>query len=119
MRSTYGLSRKGGPSRGPKPGPPLPAELRERLRVARLANGLGYRRLAYRTGVDRRHLSRIEKGIRRPSFQVALAITVALRLDRDTQMWLWSEASFGRGRDSPGWRPPGAQVAKSLETGDS
>jgi transcriptional regulator with XRE-family HTH domain len=69
------------------------------LRTARLQQRLGHKRLARRTGIDRRHLSRIERGLRRPSLTTAMLISQALRLERDFEWWLVSEAAFNTGRD--------------------
>lgn len=81
--------------------PPLPVELRLRLRAARNAQGLGYKRLGQRIGVAHSHLSRIERGIRVPSTSVAVSLAYALNLDADTKAWLISESSF-RGRSAGG-----------------
>jgi len=80
----------------------LPVELRNMLRQARLRAGLGYLRLELRTGIDRRHLSRIERGLRAPSIEVAGILARALNLEAPDTVWLLSEARDGVGRS---WRP--------------
>jgi transcriptional regulator with XRE-family HTH domain len=76
----------------------LPPELRQKLREARLAKGLGFKRLARRAGVDRAHLSRVERGLRMPSVAVAELVAKALELDAATTAWLVYEAKADVGR---------------------
>jgi transcriptional regulator with XRE-family HTH domain len=52
----------------------------QRLRVVREAQGKGLRETARRAGIDPAYLSRIERGLQRPSLRVMLAILRALDL---------------------------------------
>lgn len=50
------------------------------LRGAREARGIGLRELERLTGIDRGYLSKIERGLKRPSLATLKRITVALGL---------------------------------------
>lgn len=50
------------------------------LRAVRVAHGLGLRRVARDVGIDPAHLSRIERGLARPSLDVLIRIANVLEL---------------------------------------
>ena len=50
------------------------------LRAVRVAHGLGLRQVAKRAGIDPGHLSRIERGLSRPSLTVLSRLAHALGL---------------------------------------
>jgi transcriptional regulator with XRE-family HTH domain len=56
--------------------PPIP-----RLRAVREAKGLTLREVARRVGTDPTNLSRIERGLRRPTVPLLLRLSRALDLD--------------------------------------
>lgn len=85
----------------------LSQELREELHTARVKRQLGYRKLARIVGADRRHLARIERGLKRPSPYVAERLADALGLGFVTTACLLLEAGSrpeGSGHLSVGQR---------------
>jgi transcriptional regulator with XRE-family HTH domain len=63
-----------------------------RLRHPRLSQGLGLHRAAHLTGITAGYLSRLERGLRRPSHRVADQLATALHLDPDLAHALHAEA---------------------------
>jgi transcriptional regulator with XRE-family HTH domain len=57
------------------------------LRAVRIANGLGLREVARKAGVDAGYLSRIERGLAKPSVQVLTRLASVLGL-RDLEKLL-------------------------------
>ena len=63
-----------------------------RLRTARLARGLGLRQAAGILGLNGGYLSRLERGLRRPSVDVAMEIVRLYQLDHDLAVDLITQA---------------------------
>jgi transcriptional regulator with XRE-family HTH domain len=62
-----------------------------RLRAVREARGLSLADLARNTGLDKGELSKIERGLRRPTFHALVAIcrALGLRAEAETISRLW------------------------------